>query len=240
MQDIKIKERNKRYYNKYLYSITVIIPFAYSFRNAIREGFNEESLSDSLLTRLNLLQKTPSAFRYERWFNSGTLTKESILKLGNKVIYALEEIDKTCDDIKFSFTTDSINIFSNSLKPAELFSFIATTNINIHEAKITFNSDQIKCKTAKHRYRTFMKNKHVSIPMKQNLGKFFKTYEASCEPSEALYCWYTYNNGAYLKSNFTFDHDDETLPLMFALIAPGLKGKTFTLISDKYNLKEMK
>jgi len=139
---------------------------------------------------------------------------------------------KSLTDVRIIVSGSNIRIYTNDLEfasdiPSKIEIKILTININRPMYTIIKRNSQFK-------YRMTFSQSQTMMDHRNSIKQFLKTYDDVVENSTLKFILQANSSlwTLYQSSRFFIDYNDESMQMIFNLIAPGIKTKVFRLIDD--------
>jgi len=215
--NLKTKKRDRLFYNKYEYS--------YYFK--LKDAETMRGISAGSVTLKVIDNRLSNRYNSHRQFKS---SPDVYVRRYNELIEGFNLLN-TLTDCKIAVEYNTVIVYSNSLAHYETLVKI-DKNIVLTQVIVDAPAGYIRRVKSQHKYRLQFRHVNCSMDTIGRIRQFIKQYNVS--PCRALVNWLDRRWFETTEASFFIDFDDDKLELMFDLMIPGIKAKTYTIISDKY------
>lgn len=222
-QKVKTVGRDKLYFDRYQYCVN----FLFQELPALR--YSDHKTIDDYIENQKWRRQVNFGGSWQFQSFRHPITDETI-KNCHKLFDAKKAIPS---DHKLVISLDTGHLYTSSLM--DVHGFVSSPGVlllDINKVELDRPRNTMIVKSAKHNYRTYFKNQHITREQKQNLVQFLLD-RTDIRIGPAMTQWLTmWENHRYVADNYFIDHNDDGFLTMLALVSPIKIKKTLTLLKE--------
>jgi len=226
--NLKIKQSDRLYYDKFKYAITIKLPNAQVLRNCTKPTYLLSDIPDRVKRATAALRETYTTWRaYSTFYSDEEKINAPSIHTEREILQLTEiaTLIKQSTDLRISANHNFLSVYVNDLRFINNIESIPVSAITVVKMRINRKRNTLRVINTHYKKRIYFKNKMPSSEDVSNIRNFVNTYDKSIRLGNSLSNWFfainKFNNITDLKNSFYIDVKDDKLSCMFNIMAPG-------------------